>query len=442
MTNKRKPLTPERVAQLRANAGTRAALPDKYLTPQQRAQRALNQRLDQTVTPGSSLTYRQLAHQRQASLDTQFGPQEQALGQQLSSQQQLNRDLQSGFDAYLADLRSHAQNTGNIVGAANQANQQLVGSIGNLRTDVGGSPAQGDADQAAAVRQKLLASFGVQQAGAGQANQTYADTLANVVGPGQKLQSIAQGGRNEQAIRGKLTGLAAQRGAAGQQYDADTIAAEAKNVLANAAFGLDQARADASAAAGRATRRETRRHNQAMEDKPSTGYGPGAPGLNKYGYSYDEWNALSAGQRNKARAGKDSRKGDGRDWLTQSEMSAGLSQLADFKSYATKAKTGQPFVAGHKPQPRASRSQAAEKIQANLEAPKDPILLTATLDAVYDGHLSAKTIKALINAGYKPSRVALALGVPTSQQYRNRTPGQIASDALTTVRRSLPGGGG
>jgi hypothetical protein len=58
------------------------------------------------------------------------------------------------------------------------------------------------------------------------------------------------------------------------------------------------------------------------------------------------------------------------------------------------------------------------KLTANVAAPKDPALLSATLDAVYDGHLSAATVRKLISAGYKPSRVAQTLGVPTAAQYR------------------------
>jgi hypothetical protein len=75
------------------------------------------------------------------------------------------------------------------------------------------------------------------------------------------------------------------------------------------------------------------------------------------------------------------------------------------------------------------------KLTANVAAPKDPALLSATLDAVYDGHLSAATVRKLISAGYKPSRVAQTLGVPTAAQYR-KPPAARASGRASRVRRT------
>jgi hypothetical protein len=73
-------MTGARARQLAANPATRAALADKFLSPAQLKQRQLNQRLDTPVTPGSTLTNRQLAQQRNAAVQVQYGPQDQALG--------------------------------------------------------------------------------------------------------------------------------------------------------------------------------------------------------------------------------------------------------------------------------------------------------------------------------------------------------------------------
>lgn len=412
----KKPLSPGRIARLLQNPGTRAALDSKFLSPQQRQQRQMNTRLNAPVTQGSSMTNRDLAHSRNAALQVAYGPREQVLGQQLSAQQQQGRDMQSAYDLYVNDLRQHAQNVQAGNQQATQALTALTGNVGALKSDVGtaGPQVQQDAQNATAVRQALVGSFGAQQISQGKSANDYADTLANVVGPGQKLSARAQSGRNEQAVRGQQSALAAQKSAAGQKFDADTIASEFKNVLAGQALGLNAAKADTTAAAGRATRREQRRHNQAQETNAQARQTAAAGKVNAYGYTDADWRALSTPERQKVIKDFKGGKSKGAGWLPQGQMGAGLSQLPSLKSYATKAKSGEAFVAGHKPQGPLSRKAAGQKIVANVAAAKHPVLLTAALDAAYDGHLSPPTVKALIAAGYKPSQVAQALGVPTA----------------------------
>jgi hypothetical protein len=143
--------------------------------------------------------------------------------------------------------------------------------------------------------------------------------------------------------------------------------------------------------------------------------------INKYGISESEWQSMSQDARQKVirdfAAGK-GKKGKGPDWLPKGQAAAGLRQLPSLKSYADKAKAGGAFVAGHAGQPKLARNEAEKKIGENVAAPQHPVLLRAALDATYDGHISAYTVKSLIQAGYKPSEVARVLGVQTSGDYK------------------------
>lgn len=433
MAAKNKALSAARAQKLAANPGTRAALQDKYLTPAQRTERAKNARLNAPVTPGSALTNRDLAHQRTAATTVQYGPVQTQVGQQLAAAQQTERDTGGWYDEYLKQLATHQQNVATNATVANDAIKALVGTAGQT-TQFQGTPAGAtstDAQNAAAVRQALLASFGSAAAETGRNATTYADTLAHDVGPTQKLTAQAQGRRNTDAVREKQATLGREIGAFGSKFNADTISSEQKNVLANQAL-TGKSAAQQATDNYRAAQIDLRRGVDPVTGKPlpkkpkaaPTGYGPGAPGMNKYGYTYGEWTKLSPADQAKARAGKPraGSSGGGPEWLTPAQAGTGLTQVVKLKDFANRAKTGQAFMPGHKPQGRLDRAAAAKKIFAAAPSLKDPALLTAALDAVYAGHLAAETVKRLIAAGYKPSEVAKALGVPTAGQNRAGAP--------------------
>ena len=241
-------LSPQRIAALRANPGTRAKLPLSALTPAQRQQRLLNQRLNQPVVPGSTLTNRALAREGKAAVQVRYGPQDA----QLSG---LARDTPGLYDQYLAELAQHQRNVANLAAGQTAANQALTGT---LRADPqaaqvaaqqaqdaqarGAAPsAQNATDEqnAAAQRQAMFASFAAQLANQGSANAGYADTLARVVGPGQKLQATAGAGQ-------KLADLKGQEGAYRDQYQAQAVQGEVKNLLAQQALGVNETKAAAT----------------------------------------------------------------------------------------------------------------------------------------------------------------------------------------------------
>jgi hypothetical protein len=118
---------------------------------------------------------------------------------------------------------------------ANTAYQGLSGAAQGLGTGVEGTGAQDDASKAQAVRQAMLGNFGALQNAQGRNATDYADTLATVVGPGQKLQAQAQGRRNTNAVRDQVASLGLQKGAYASKFSTDAITNEQKNVLAQQA---------------------------------------------------------------------------------------------------------------------------------------------------------------------------------------------------------------
>jgi hypothetical protein len=191
------------------NPGLRAKLDPKFLSAPQRASRTLNARLNAPIVPGSSTTERDLAHEAQAAQTVRYGPQDAALGQQLGVAQQTERDTGSLYDQYRQALQQHSANISAFQAGAQQALgalQQGVTGLGQqsaVQMAQSAAPTQsavaapsGDlatlANQALAVRQAQAGTFGAEQALTGAAANTYADTQANVVAPGQKLGALAQ----------------------------------------------------------------------------------------------------------------------------------------------------------------------------------------------------------------------------------------------------------
>lgn len=225
-----------RIKQLLANPGTRKLVPTADLPAEMRAKRALNQRLAQPIVPGSSTTQRDLAHQREAAVNLQYGP--NAVG----ASQLREKETGDWYDGYLAEIAKHA---GNVQGFGQQAQDQIAG-LTNIQGPTDAQPQdaqnQGIAAQAAAVRSALLGGLKTKIQGQATAANTYADTLAHVVAPGQKVQALT-------AARGNTDQLRQQIGAYRTKYEGDARTEESKNVLARQALGVDITKAKSDAAA-------------------------------------------------------------------------------------------------------------------------------------------------------------------------------------------------
>lgn len=265
-----------------ANPGLRSKLPLSMLPPEMRRQRLLNQRLSQPVTPGSTMTERDLARESGAAADVEFGDREASERRALAEEQARTRDLGGWYDQYLAAVRQHSANVQGIGAAAATAGQGLQQGVTGLgqaglaqiqnpaNADAAARGAQandlsGLANQALAVRQALTGSFIAQQNAANAANSNYADSVANVVAPGQKLGAMAQQSGKEAQRRQDITETAKRKGAFETEFRGQRRTEEANRVLAAQTLGAKISAEEADQAAGRATRREDRRHNKAME---------------------------------------------------------------------------------------------------------------------------------------------------------------------------------
>jgi hypothetical protein len=488
--------------------GLRSKLDPSQLPAAMRQQREMNTRLNAPITPGSSMTERDLANAAGAATTVRYGPQEDQLGQQLGVAQQTQRDTGSFYDQYLADLRQHSSNVAAYQAGAQAALGQTAAGITGL-SGAQGAELQAQANQAAAqqgvtpaenlapmlsdaaaIRQSLIGSFQAQQALQGANANTYADTQAHDVGPGQKLAAQAQAAGRTRDVRKQVENLKSEEGAFNQQFRDTRRQDEFKNVLAqqtlSANVANDQAQNNIAS---------TKAVTDAAAKSPAgkgaaTAATEEAKNAAKYGYNVHQWRLLGPNGRAKVIAksatkgkgadvitsgafagytkdqvakldpgrkqqlidsynaavhpgkgkgngkGKD-KTGKGPDWQTNAQQGQGASDAANLKDLANRAKTGQPFVPGHTKQKPLSRPQAVQKIQQSAKI-RDPVLLSAALDAAYDGHLSRETVRKLIAAGYKPSRIASALGVPTPGNYTppstpNRSAGSVVPGIGPTV---------
>lgn len=485
MAAKKKPLSKGRIQKLAANPGTRAALADKYLNPTQLKQRQLNQRLNAPVVDGSSLTNRELAHQRDAAVNVEYAPTEQVLNTKLGQSKQLTKDTAGWYQEFQNQVNKLKGDVASSNAQQNTANANLVGAVGQLgsQTAVGDGGVRSDADKASAVRQALSGSFGAMMAAKGSNQADYAANLADVVAPGQKLSALNQSAKATGSVQDQLAALAREKGAFGSKFMSDTVAGEAKNVLANKALGLDISKAA----------------TQAEQNSPA-GKGAAAAATSeattasKYGYSVHDWRTLGPDGRSKVIKASKSKPADsvyssgpfaGRKKSEIDAMAAGgrqtlvdrydktkgpggkspylgTSQQTTFKTtfestrtMAGKYKdqysrqelsklllTGRPaqtvyvdkngkllpdvtdLTTAHKQGGHAIKLPAVPKV-SNSAA------ISAALDAIYDGHLSAATIRKLHAAGIKVNGLGVSTKPPKSSK--------IAGDALSSVGQILGG---
>jgi hypothetical protein len=444
---------PKLLARVLKNPGLRSKLPTSMLPADMRNRRALNQRLKQPITDGSSITERDLARESKSAMDVKYGPVEQAQGQRVQEEQQRQRDFTGpgGFyDQYLHQMAENSKQVQNIgaatVGAGLAAQRGVAGLAGADFTQLQGQANQSAAlngvapandmtkvaADAASTRQALVGSFVSQQAAQAAATQTYADSMARVVGPQQKLAGAAmQEGRIREKREDQLA-TSKQRGSDDVAYRAGKRADEAKLVLAKQTLGANvaenrtqaQLERDKLKAGTKAAADKTTADTKADADKQARI--DATP--NQYGIPNGEWATMTTKARQKviadfkAKSGTGAAGKKGPKWLTPEQASAGVSQLGQLKDAVTRAKTGKAFIEGHAGQKKLDKAGARQKIlgYAPLASKlKHPALVDAAVDAMYDGFINNTTVAALKQAGYKPSEVATALGVKTSGQVKD-----------------------
>jgi hypothetical protein len=486
----KKPPSKGRISKLAANPGTRAALADKYLTPVQLKQRQLNQRLNAPVTAGSTLTNRDLAHQRQAATQVQYGPQDQEAAKQLGQAQQLQKDQGDWYAQYQAAANQLKTDLGNNAKAATDTTTGITNAVGQLgtATAVGDGNVASDAQKGSVIRQALSGAFGAMLASQGQSSKDYGAKIADLVVPGQKLTAMNQGAKNIGSVRDQIAALAREKGAFGTKFDADTIASEQKNALANQAFGLDVQKASTQAA-----------QNSPAGKSAAAAATSEAQNASKYGYSVHDWRTLGPDGRQRVIKASKSKPADsvyssgpfagrkksevdamspgGRQTLvdryTKKAGSGGKGQYlsADgqntFKRSFDAARASAEKIKGHysrnelrgllkngrsastvyvdaSGQPidaytfadAKKKDPAARPVPVPAIAPiTDDAVLSAVLDTVLDGHLSQYTIAKLHKAHIKVN----ALGVSTKRPSTAQVVGQAISSTGQAVGGALSG---
>jgi hypothetical protein len=297
-----------RIQRLLANPGTRHLLADRFLSPTQQQTRKTVAFNRTPVVPGSTVTNKDLASQRDAAAALKYGGAETQAGRDIASRQAAVGQTGGYFDNYLAELRAHEANQQAINAQSQAATQGLAGSIqglsqgdanvvsqGNqsLQAATGASPASvtQDASNASMLRQALTASFGAMLAGQGANASSYADTLAHVVGPGQKLQGVTRAQGDVTKAQQARSDLAKEKGSFEQQFEDEFKQNEAKNVLAGQIAGVksDQAQQQIDIQRGNQKIAAAALNVNAAAKQATT---PEAKEAAKFGRSLHDWRML------------------------------------------------------------------------------------------------------------------------------------------------------
>lgn len=385
----------KRTAELLKNPGTRSLVATKDLPkgydPAFVKRRQMAEKFRAPITEGSSLTYGQVASDSKDASNVAFGP------NAVKNSQQLEKDTAAWYDDFQRELKGHTANVAAYGKEANDQSLALQNAEGlTAATDPSAENQQVFAN-ARAVRQGLNAAYGSQIASNVGSAKTYASLRDSTVATGNKIGGVLNARRATDDLQAKI-------GAYQQDYRNKVRESEAQNVLAQ---GIAQGKT-AAQLAKIASDNANKRAQRAVQVR----------GQDVTAQTAAE--KLAAKQAADAAKAAEPKPGKGPEWRTPQQQGAGATEAVNLKDLVARAKSGKPFIDGHAPQPKMSRGSAAKKVLANTKPLQDPVLLSATLDAVYDGHLSAATVKRLIAAGYKPSKIAQALGVPTAGQYKTR----------------------
>lgn len=381
-----KPFTPARVKKLARNPGDRSKIPTRLLPQQYRAEREKNARLNAPVAPGSSLTNRQLGRDTKSYMTQRYAQGDQAERQGIATQEGLNRDTTGWYDQYLNDLRTHARNIGTFAdqnvaqtqgagqGIANAAGQALAGQTDPISRGINA--------QAADTRARYAGSFAGQASAIGTADKNYASTVANVVGPGQKLQAQAQGGRALTTLREKATARADAKGADAQQYRSGRISEEQKIAAADA-IAQGKSAVEAAKIAGRTTVAKI----NAGSKTPPVPY-----------YTWAQWKSLSPAEKRAAVKDYQKRptsgKGTGAKPPAKGEDGTVLPKPAaeQIKGFGRAYEGAAAFK---KTKPGFGSDAAYRYLKTKNSKGVSPFLLRAAAEAAVDGFIHKKTAEAI-----------------------------------------------
>jgi hypothetical protein len=338
---------PGLLAKYRSDPGLRSKLPNQYLTPGQLASRKHNQFLAGISNPAGTLAGPDLVNAAQQITNSEFDP----LLKDISSQQDLSSRNQAAVAGAGKGYATGLNNLfGSIIGSQDAANTAAVqGAQQRAAATQGQIGAADQAAQAALAHDAAVRGADLQAGGAANQAARTAEQQAQAAQEAQRAQQAASDTGSAQAafLRG-LQGAAAQQAGEfqgqvanqGAQQQASLTAQrnklnsqkvgqftdtllklrqqEADNLFTKAGLNLDQAKLDAAAQPSvqdQKTQAELdffKKHGYwpatgPPKPKSDQGYGAGKTGMNKYGFTYDEWNKLSPKKQNDYRTGKATR---------------------------------------------------------------------------------------------------------------------------------------
>lgn len=407
-----KKLSPERVTKLRSNPNTRASLPDRYLTT---AQRQVRQQIKDDKTPivaGSQITGKDLRRSRHAAEILQFGP------GALKKAQQAEKDTDSYYQQYLADLDRIRQQQAETSAQANTAAANLQAGIQAGTSNFAEN--QSAADAAAAVRKAIAGSYGQETATAGALRTNYISDLRGIAGLSRQ-QAQQRAKQSTADLRDKI-------GAWRTQFNKDTKDTEFNRIVAQQQLANATKTTDANIAIDQQNAKTKQQQAdqdaasdaQKAEDKKLADRQKLARSKNQYGVSrgaWADWGKSEAGRKKQEEArqafrdkqtGKGKSKGKGPGLASTSahsslreQISKGVKIYNDYLADKVTAPVGS----------RAWRNAVGNALEIELNgkgsAITDPLARSIVADLKATGYISQGTIDRLHDARYSVKQLNL-----------------------------------
>ena len=296
------------------NSSKSYRLPDAALPADKLARRKAGQQARTEISPGSGVTYGDVARQSKYTEALTFGEGDRQLKERADNAVTGREGSADWFKTYQQQVTGAADRAGAAVTAAGDNNRGLFDSmnrlsqedtarvqaavraraaeLGQAAPDAGGlQGAQG----AAATRAAMLGSAAITSNNEAAANAQFRNVGVNAAGLANN-QNQADWTARDQAIAGDKTAFGEKKGLWRQKFLDDAINAARKGVLEDKVFNMNASTKSAAAALAQARAAETARHNAVTEgqgqqkiDKPPAAKKPPAT---KYGWSSQNPNKL------------------------------------------------------------------------------------------------------------------------------------------------------
>lgn len=275
--------SPAKQAQWLGNVSKRVKLPDAALPADLRAKRNASQRARTEISPGSGVTFGDVARRSKYTEGLTFGDGDRQLKERADNAAMGRTASDDWFKTYQQQVTAASGRAGAAVTAAGENNKGLLDSmnrlsredtervqaavraraaqLGQAAPDAGGlEGSQG----AAAARASMLASAGIMSNQAAAGNAQFAASVDTAAGLANN-QNRADWNARDRAIAGDKTAYGEKKGLWRQKFLDDAINEARKGVLEDKAFGLESAAKAEAARLAKAKLAEAKRAARARE---------------------------------------------------------------------------------------------------------------------------------------------------------------------------------